>query len=254
MDSISWDIYNELIKNPLFWGYEGCLSVYGNDLMKLFRVFPIAGGYSEISDLYLNKRRKLEKILDKSSFSTYNLIYPKKLYSICNQFVSYTIPDRRDLKNLYSVKGFSINEKIEILKQYRKILDYFHCENIVFGDIKGQNILLSDDGKSMCFCDIDNVKVEDLPIDKLSRCAGYFCYDYGLVDYKLDSFMFNFLTLEYILDIYSPNFESVFDFLDDGVVPNFSANMDNNKIKQIFNEMNDIDSNYSGEYIIDYIK
>ncbi|MBO5139016.1 MAG: hypothetical protein J6B89_05220 [Bacilli bacterium] len=254
MNSISGDLYNKLFRSRVLSGSEAFLSAYKGDLMKLFYVLPKSSGYSKIDDLYLNKRKKLECIQNISGFSSHNLIYPKELYSVYNQFGSYTIPDRRDLSTLYGAKIRGVTRKIEILKGYRRILDYFHEQNIVFGDIKFNNMLLSSSGNIMGFCDLDNIMIGELPIDIMPRCSRYFCSKYGKVDYNLDSFMFNFLTLEYLLGICSPNFEEVFDFLDLNVVPNFSLNMDKVKVKSIFNELKNVDSNYSGSYIIDYIK
>lgn len=251
MYNISEDIYKKILYNPILKGHEAGISVFGSDLMKVFFVIP-SPTWSRHSDFYLNKRKKLEKIIQIPFFNTKNPVYPKNLYTVYNKFAAYTMPDRRDLKTLYQDK-FSLGTKIEILKRYRRLLDYFHSENIVYGDIKGCNMLLSSDSKTLGFCDLDNMKVDDLSIDILSRCASYFCSKYGLIDYKLDSFMFNFLTIEYLLNIYSENYEMVFDFLDYNVVPNFSFSMNKVKVKSIFDELKNISPDYSGRYIIDYI-
>lgn len=254
MKNISGDLYNSLLRHNVLSGSEAVLSVYNGDLIKLFSVFPKSSEYNEAEDFHLNKRKKLEYIQNISGFSTHNLVYPKELYNVYNQFGAYTIPDRRDLSTLYNAKIRGITRKIEVLKEYRRILDYFHEHDIVFGDIKFNNMLLSLTGKIIGFCDIDNVMVGNLPIDVLSRCSRYFCSKYGKVDYMLDSFMFNFITIEYLLGICSPDFEAVFDFLDQNVVPSFSLGMDKVKVKSIFNELKNVDSNYSGSYIIDYMK
>lgn len=252
MKDIPKNDYMIMLRKSILRGSEGVISIYQGNLIKLFSVVPSIKINGHTKEFYSAKRKKLEVIMTKNSFSKHNAIYPTQLYSVYEQFCGYAMPDRRDFRTLYNMK-FSRNEKIEILKRFRRILDYFHSEKMVYGDIKGTNMLLSSSGTKTAFCDLDNIMVENIPIDKYARCASYFCRKYGAVDYKLDSFMFNFLTIEYLLGIYSKNYENVFDFLDSNYVPQLSSNMDKKKVKSIFDELKNITPHYKGEYIIDYI-
>ena len=143
--------------------------------------------------------------------------------------------------------------QIIVLKKFRRILEYFHSNNIIYGDIKGSNMLVNKN-LDVCFCDIDNVSIDELDFDVMSRCLSYFYRCYGDISYKMDSFMFNMFTLEYLLEIYSPNYEDVFDFLDLGQVVLFPNCTDKVMVKKIFHDIRNISDNYGGEYIIDYVK
>lgn len=253
MQNLSKDLYNDLIKNKIFKGYEANISRYYDNLIKLFYVFPSERtSYSSISDIHLNKRKKLERILDIRYFNKHNLIYPIDLYNVYYQFAAYTIPDRRDFIPIYDAK-LDLDQKIIVLKKFRRILEYFHSNNIIYGDIKGSNMLVNKN-LDVCFCDIDNVSIDELDFDVMSRCLSYFYRCYGDISYKMDSFMFNMFTLEYLLEIYSPNYEDVFDFLDLGQVVLFPNCTDKVMVKKIFHDIRNISDNYGGEYIIDYVK
>ena len=254
MGTLTEDVYKYLLNKPLFNGYEGTISKYRGDLIKLFEVIPQIKFSNSTPDFYENKKTKIEKIMDIPSFQQKNIIYPKDIYTVYNQFCGYTMPNTTDLKPLCEIKR-NPTEKIEILKRFRRLLDYFHDQNIVYGDIKQDNMLISDDSSKIGFCDLDNMIIDKIPIDLMTKAANYFIYYYKFFDYKLDSFIFNLFTVYYLYNFYpEKNYEGVIDYLQEKGAPLFTGKTDYKKIKEITEQMNNIDHNYNGEYYIDYIK
>ncbi len=85
------------------------------------------------------------------------------------------------------------------LKQYLKrlkiILENFHQNGIVFGDVKSDNVIQNLEFDIVSFCDIDNVQIGNLPIDLPNFCIQPFQQEDGLVGEEVDHYMFNLLTL-----------------------------------------------------------
>lgn len=124
----------------------------------------------------------------------------------------------------------------------------FHNLGIVYGDVFSTNIFIDEKQKDVIFCDVDNMKVLDYPIDMVNYIAVKFIDNYGFIDDKLDSYMLNLLTLEQ----FSPKLKDILDILSSGYIP---KNLTNDKNKRLIKKINYANKrtnrNYSGAYLID---
>ena len=95
----------------------------------------------------------------------------------------------------FSDCAFSQAEKIKYLKQIKEKLNYFHTLEIVYGDVRTENILYHPQTDSISFCDLDNVQVGSHPIDLYHGLIYPFVDENGLIDPAMDSYVYNFLLL-----------------------------------------------------------
>ena len=139
-------------------------------------------------------------------------------------------------------------ERKEILQRGKEILSYFIREGIIYGDIKNDNILYNKRTKKLKFCDFDNTKYQDLPMDLQPEELSDFIKKYGSEDEKIHAYMYNLLTLQQLDSRDCCNIEVLQGIYED----NYCEIVDE-KGKVLLKEMKSINQNYSGEYLIDHI-
>lgn len=109
---------------------------------------------------------------------------------------------------------------IEVLKQSSEILKYYSRHDIIYGDVKSNNILINRKTGKVTFCDMDNVQISSFSIDLKGIELRHFLDQYGRIDAKADSYMHNLLTLQ---QFGFPNqyttMEGVIMTLESGVIP-----------------------------------
>ena len=254
--------YYTILEKNIARGTEGAVSFYNGDLVKLF----FKEGDPNTFEYFMFKEKlksKLEKLKLLSSVSDFkNNLYPTGIINCNDDFCGYVLSCYIG-SSLYEMDKSCLDNftKIDILKRAKQILDYFHSIGIVYGDVKAANLLLSEDYSSIAFCDLDNIKfggfpMDNLPVNVMDFCDKYYGFTYsGFMDSKIDSYMFNLLTIELFMGESSDNYKGVFDYLNasfdssnafDFVKPESRA-----KVKSIYDELRCIDSSYSGKYIID---
>lgn len=149
----------------------------------------------------------------------------------------------------------SIEEKLPYFHMTRKKLDNLHQLNIVFGDVKADNILVNLKTGSCSLCDLDNIQIGDkYPMDTVSDYLEFFTDENGFVGEDADIYMHNLMILtEFALDGKSRNKKEYwriqemladhyqFDFLKASAAPTLE-------------KMNDAFLDYKGDYLIDYVK
>ncbi len=140
---------------------------------------------------------------------------------------------------------------IEVLKQSSEILKYYSRHDIIYGDVKSNNILINRKTGKTTFCDMDNIQIASLPIDLKGRELRHFLSQYGEVDYKADSYMHNLLTLQ-LLGFPSKytTMEGVAITLESGKIP---EDLFTEEGKAIFRTMRN-PANFNGQYAIQYVK
>lgn len=263
--NITREEYEYLLRNNISRGEEGAISFYNDRLLKIFFKEGDTGTleYQVFRDKLENKSKKINELIHLSETVDFiNGLHPSGVVRYNNHFCGYIMSDCID-SSLYDVdkSKIDISMKIDILKRYKKILDYFHSIGIVYGDIKSKNLLISSDYSTLAFGDLDNIKLGDLPIDNRPINMVKFCDLYYGLTYDIfmtsiiDSYMFNLLTLEFLLGYSSDNYKQVFDYLESPF--NNSSLFDNVdecahvKIKSICEELKCINPSYSGRYIVD---
>lgn len=140
-------------------------------------------------------------------------------------------------------------DRLEKEKQMLPILNYFTDLGIVYGDIKNDNILINRKTGAITFCDIDNIRYQEFPMDIVSSVLDRFINLCGSEDKKIHSYMHNLLTLEQL----HPNicsYEEVLGAIQLGEYDDFLEE----KGKKLVKELHQVTPNYSGDYIVNYIK
>ena len=137
-----------------------------------------------------------------------------------------------------------IPSSIKVLKQSRDSLIELSKHDITYGDVTEVNILYNRRNKTVKLCDIDNIRIGNLPID----AKGYTLQKYysltGTIDEKTDAYMHNILTLKSLSYDYSTYDTSILVDLRRGIYPTSFKQT----AKPILDSLNDPNS-FSGEYI-----
>ena len=172
--------YNKLVfQTKIYTGGEGiiCLSAK-NSLYKIFTEYqskiPIGlsdNKYSKIKELYSNPIEYM--------------IRPLSTISLDGELIGYEMTYDKDDIDLYNAK---INKKqlITSLQQTSEILKYFASRDITYGDVKANNILLNKKTGQLKFCDIDNIRLGEYPIDLLHDQIDSIVLDLDAIDETVD--------------------------------------------------------------------
>ena len=261
---ITRDEFYSIINNRISSGTEGAISFYNDKLVKLFfkEGDPNTYEYFMFKEKLKSKCEKIKLLASIPDFK--NNLCPIGTINCNNEFCGYILSGYIG-SSLYDIdkSGLDNLTKLDILKRAKGILDYFHSIGIVYGDIKAGNILLNEDFSNIAFCDLDNIRyagypMDNLPVNVIKYCNNYYGVMHDMfMDKKIDSYMFNLLTIEMFLGESSHNYKQVFEYLessnDCSSVFDFVDLEKKPKVKSIFDELKCINSNYSGDYIINYL-
>ena len=88
------------------------------------------------------------------------------------------------------------HQLIRCLKETSEILKYFSSEDITYGDVKANNILINRRTKKAKFCDMDNIRLGEHPIDLLNDYVDSIYVGDGSIDSSVDAYMHNLMTLQ----------------------------------------------------------
>ncbi len=190
-----------------------------------------------------NKKEKLVKMYERKLKYIPNII---STYSLGDSCIGYEMSYNKDDMAML-IAPLDKEGKIEVLKKMKAILQYFASEGVIYPDIKNDNILLNPKTGDITFCDIDNSKVDNLPVDLYPYYASRFNKRYGQEDSSLHSYMLNLYTLTELTNTWQ-------DEVIEGISKDAYHDMFKEKGKTILKQMKKITPKYSGEYLIDYIK
>ena len=164
-----------------------CLS---DNPQTLFKVFfnPQTGEIAEMSD---NKFKKITSLYQKDIAST---VKPLSTISLGGRLVGYEMTyDPNDLP--LNCLGMKRKESIDILKKTKDILVRFASNDIVYGDVKDNNVLVNIKTGEVKFCDMDNIQLGEYPIDLMGIDLKKYYQKCGIIDEKADAFVHNLLTI-----------------------------------------------------------
>jgi hypothetical protein len=133
--------YLKLDKSKALSGGEGiCYRTYNGLLCKLYFKKHIT---------YVNYK-KLQKMVDMGC-SIPNIAWPLDILYYKNQFVGYVMEDLTDTRSVDELRddgfsGFRIIDRFIIVRNFLRIIEYLHGQDILVGDMKLDNILVKPNG------------------------------------------------------------------------------------------------------------
>lgn len=199
----------------------------------VYKIFVQNGKIIEMSD------NKFKKILKIYNMNLEHSVHPISTISLDDKIIGYEMSCDWD----YSTCTFyelSLKEKVEFLKRSKKILEYFSQKEIVYGDLSMRNILINRHTGDIIFCDMDNIQIEELPIDIYSSELEYYTKE-RKIDTQTHAYMHNLMSLQaFDLDMF---WSSKREILKNFKTPAF----------QIISSMK-YPENFNGDYVIRHIR
>lgn len=241
---------SSILERKLDYGGESyiCLGTEGNTLYKLFRNpnyenFKIYDpsyipSTSEIIQMSDNKFQKLQKLHE---MQLKHAVLPLRTISLDKELIGYEMIKKTNMSPIW-LGIMSKEERVYYLNQIRKILNYFAKHDITYGDVKDRNILHSIVSGEIVFCDMDNIRIGENPIDIADYELDFYLKNGGSEEH-IDAYMHSLMTLEALqlcLDDINENPKT------------FSQHFQKKSIPIIKTLINPQD--YRGEYISQYIK
>ena len=196
-------------------------------------VYKIFSSYRKMDE---NKEKKITKLYQ---MDIEHCVKPLQTISCHGLLIGYEMTYDREFIEL---KPFRLPRKklIHFLQQTKEQLQYFSEHDITYGDVAPRNILINQRTGASLFCDMDNIRLGDLPIDIMSQTLKSYSEVCG-IDQNTDAYMHSIMTLAafYLDEKYSDMEEFRYNFTKEG--------------ERVFREIKEKE-NYSGEYIIQYVK
>lgn len=248
-------ISNEELNHILFnfnnydHGSEGVI-VKQNNKRNVRKIFYKESSIFDEEKTHENKLNKLSKLYQIENFD--NDVRISNTVSCNGKLVGYDMVSNK-INYPFVIAPLLREEKIKFLKQIKKKLEYFHSLGIVFGDVRVGNILIDKRNKNISFCDLDNIQIDNNPIDLFPYYICSFEDENHLVDKKVDYYMYNLLLLS----------ELLYEHYDyEHILEKLSSSVDLEKEKSIFNDsgimnikkMVNVKNRYTGGYLFDNLK
>jgi len=148
--------YLELDQNNVMFGGEGKIyRTYENLLVKV---------YSDEERRY-ETAKKIQRLMELDLRNKY-IVWPKDIVYNNNEFIGYVMEEIRDAKGLdmyriYSFLNISYKERFRICIDLLKMINYLHERNILVGDLKFDNILITNKSRELYIIDSGSFQVED---------------------------------------------------------------------------------------------
>lgn len=201
----------------------------------LYKIFASGRKVTGMSE---NKERKIVRLYE---LSLEDSVHPLSTISCNGMLIGYEMTyDKNDIRAYPGL--FRRDARIYLLQETARILQYFASKEIVYGDVAYRNILFNKERGKFKFCDIDNIQLEDYPIDLIGVPSDLDYYEQVCgIDLKTDAYMHNIMALSVLgVDFpYCYDEEVNFEF--------------RTPASQIVESMKEPEA-FTGEYIIQYAK
>lgn len=223
-------------------GGEGVvlISEKPNTLYKIFRDYETSLPVP-MSD---NKHKKIQELYHRQLDYS---VHPLSTISMNGELIGYEMTtDPNDLT--LGQTHLSRRRLIECLKETSEALKYFASEGIVYGDVKANNILVNKKTHQVKFCDMDNIKLGDYPIDLLNDYVDSIIVSESDITPSVDAYMHNLMTLQ-LLNSPGITYDEIIYKLTDGKYHKKYK-------KEAHRALSTMASSepFTGEYIAPYIK
>lgn len=238
----------EYYRNRRFaMGGEGTIAYF--DSNKVIKLFHNNFGQKEEEQIEKIRERKFRKIAIYATME--DLKNPLRITDFVtyqDKFVGYV----QTLAPGYSLKGLSsdldIEEKLYILRQTKDILLDFHNNNIIYGDVRSDNIVYDPDSKIVTFVDVDNAQIEGIEPELKNGSLGYFYEQHGSFDEVVDSIEHNILTIQMLNNLGDD--PMLYQYIADGKLKEYTKTL---ATKRIIKDTKQPTKKTKERYLIDHI-
>jgi len=203
------------------------------------------------NDLEEVKKDKIKKVIEVKSDT---LILPKKLISIDNEIIGYSMNYK---KNYYPIKimkkVMSEEEKYNLLIKLREEFVNLENQNCIYGDLNLNNIITN--GSKVYLCDAVNVKIDEYNFDEISSTMRKYRELKNTIE-GIDYYMLNLLTIYLLNDI---EYDDIVDMIEVVLSNTFNKKecleyIGINSSQECMNICYDmISENVCNNFLIDYI-
>lgn len=184
-------------------------------------------------------KNKLEKLSRLYELTPQHAIKPISTISLNDVIIGYEMETDPNLKT-YMPYQLSPEELKYFLTKSKNILEYFQTLNIIYGDIDPRNILFDRNTGDIKFCDMDNISLDNLPMDLIPSEVEFY-ETVRPLDFGIHPFAHNKMTLRALdIDTYWASKKQL------------SKHFTRPAIK-IVESMQD-PSNFNNEYLVQYFK
>lgn len=219
-------------------GAEGKVftGIHQGEARKIF-YYPFNGTTRELEEFYNEMDNKRKKLIALSQKHLNNDIVPIATLSYDDVMVGYDMTS----PNLKKAAHYDI-KKLEKLKQRLKA---FHEVGVIHGDVKESNILINSN-EDIVLCDLDNMQVDDYPIDYLNYIIEYFPNDADLIPQNADIYLYNLFFLKQLF-FKEKEYDEI---VDDIIYGKFPKELNRESIEELY-KMQRCSTCYQGNYLID---
>lgn len=173
--------------NKLNFGDEAIICETDN-AYSLYKIFTHV---QEPKPMGENKQQKLELL---NRLQPDYLIESIRTISLNDVIIGYEMTTDYELET-YETYQLSNEELRYFLSKTKEILEYFSSLGIIYGDINPRNILFNRNTGEIKFCDIDNISINNLPMDITPYTLQPYVFERGL-DHGVHPYMHNIMTLK----------------------------------------------------------
>lgn len=232
------EINSFLIGTTNFYGAEGKIfrEIRPKEARKIF-YYPISGTKEELERFYQGTENKFQKLVRIHEKRIDNGIVPTATLSYDGVIVGYDMTS----PSMNHPREYNIKQLYDLKKKINKL----HAQGIVHGDIKERNILINSQGE-VVLCDLDNMQVDNYPIDYINYMIEYFPDEQKLVDENADIYLYNLLFLK---QKYYPD-KDYGEIQDEIIYEHFPPTI-TKKARQELQNMQTVFCSYQGNYLID---
>lgn len=163
------------------------INIYNKDNFKIYK-------YDVLDEDTLKKIVYLNKL--NLNFTT----NPTHILKVNNKYLGYVVERKHNFTSIEEIKEeLSFKERYNLLLKIRYYLDELHKLGIIYGNINPRNIITN--GNDIYFTDIVNSKFDRYDFTIYSNEMKEYQTKKGKMDYNLDNFMFNLLTIYFLNDM-----------------------------------------------------
>jgi len=183
--------------------------IYGNGFESKTFVYNDNGNEKMIKMYYDLSQINIDKIKRVSELKSGTLILPKKLVSIDNEIIGYSMNYMKNYHPIRIMKQVMDEEtKYNFLLKLKEEIINLRNQNCIYGDLNISNVITN--GEKVFLCDSVNVKIDEYNFDEINSTMYKYKQLKNTLD-GIDCYMLNLLTIYLFNDI---EYDDIIDMIE----------------------------------------